>query len=94
MKKRCCSETVELEKKTKKLELTNVELASFNYICSHDLQEPLRKIQMFISQINTEEANQLSDDGRYKLDRIVASIDRMRNLIQDLLMYWCGRWCS
>ncbi|SNR65014.1 GAF sensor signal transduction histidine kinase [Maribacter sedimenticola] len=87
LEKKVLQRTVELEKKTKKLELTNVELASFNYICSHDLQEPLRKIQMFISQINTEEADQLSDDGRYKLDRIVASIDRMRNLIQDLLMY-------
>ena len=52
--------TNQLEIKTIKLELMINDLESFNHICSHDLQEPLRKIQMFISQISDTEFNNLS----------------------------------
>ena len=63
------------------------DLESFNHICSHDLQEPLRKIQMFISQISDTEFNNLSEVGKHKLERIDLSAGRMRNLIQDLMAY-------
>ena len=79
--------TNQLEIKTIKLELMINDLESFNHICSHDLQEPLRKIQMFISQVSDTEFNNLSDGGKHKLERIDRSAARMRDLIQDLLTY-------
>ncbi|MEP3374620.1 MAG: ATP-binding protein [Maribacter dokdonensis] len=79
--------TNQLEIKTIKLELMINDLESFNHICSHDLQEPLRKIQMFISQISDTEFNNLSEAGKHKLERIDLSAGRMRNLIQDLMAY-------
>jgi signal transduction histidine kinase len=79
--------TNQLEIKTIKLELINNDLESFNHICSHDLQEPLRKIQMFISQVSDTEFDNLSEEGKHKLERIDLSAARMRNLIQDLLAY-------
>lgn len=87
LEKKVLQRTVQLEIKTKKLELMNVELASFNHICSHDLQEPLRKIQMFISQVSENELLNLSGKGKQKLKRIDIAAGRMRNLIQDLLTY-------
>ncbi|WP_396634754.1 ATP-binding protein [Maribacter sp. R86514] len=87
LEKKVFQRTNQLEIKTIKLELMINDLESFNHICSHDLQEPLRKIQMFISQISDSEFNNLSDAGRHKLERIDKSAARMRDLIQDLLTY-------
>jgi len=87
LEKKVLIRTNQLEVKTKKLELLINDLASFNYICSHDLQEPLRKIQMFISQVSESEFGNISTEGKYKLERIDRSATHMRNLIQDLLTY-------
>jgi light-regulated signal transduction histidine kinase (bacteriophytochrome) len=65
----------------------NKELSSFAYISSHDLQEPLRKIQTFSTRImELEEAN-ISEKGLDYFNRIVAAAQRMRLLIDDLLTY-------
>ncbi len=77
----------QLEIKNRKLELYNADLASFNYVASHDLQAPLRKIQMFISRIYEMEASVLSERGREFLNRIHASASQMQTLINDLLMF-------
>ncbi|MBW8243609.1 PAS domain-containing protein [Muricauda oceani] len=69
------------------LERSNVELESFNRVVSHDLQEPLRKIQMFISRIDGEEKNKLSERGRGYFDRIDKVAARMQSLIRNLLNY-------
>ena len=87
LEKKVFQRTNQLEIKTIKLELMINDLASFYHICSHDLQEPLRKIQMFISQISETEYDNLSVHGKHKLERIDLSAARMRNLIQDLLTY-------
>ena len=63
------------------------ELNEFNQVASHDLQEPLRKIQTFISRINDKEKINLSDIGKEYLSRIEMASDRMRILINDLLQY-------
>ncbi|HEX8268320.1 MAG TPA: chemotaxis protein CheB [Flavobacterium sp.] len=71
-----------------KLLKANRELESFNYISSHDLQEPLRKIQMFTSRIleSPESADMTATNKDYFL-RIQSSAWRMQTLIQDLLSY-------
>lgn len=69
------------------LQKMNVELQSFAYVSSHDLQEPLRKIQTFISRIIERENDTLSDSGKNYFGRIQDSANRMQNLIKDLLAY-------
>lgn len=76
-----------LEDRNKELEKSNKELASFNHVASHDLQEPLRKIQTFISRINEKEIHTLSEQGKDYLQRIQVSAKRMRVLIDDLLLF-------
>ena len=76
-----------LQDKNRELEQSNKELASFNQIASHDLQEPLRKIQTFISIIAENEMSGLSDFGRNYFERIQTSVARMRKLIDDLLLF-------
>lgn len=76
-----------LEDRNHELEKSNKELASFNHVASHDLQEPLRKIQTFISRIYEKESNNLSDTGREYFQRIQAAANRMRILIDDLLLF-------
>lgn len=69
------------------LEKQNTELASFNHVASHDLQEPLRKIQIFISRISDTEFENLPDTVKDYFSRIRASANRMQLLIDDLLMF-------
>ena len=76
-----------LEEKNKKLERLNVELASFSYSASHDLQEPLRKIQAFASRILLQEGETISPTSKDYFSRIISSALRMRNLIDSLLDY-------
>lgn len=78
---------LELEQKNKELEKMNQELQSFAYISSHDLQEPLRKIQTFATQIMEKESENLSDYGKDKFKRMQNAAQRMQTLINDLLSY-------
>jgi len=77
----------DLESKNQELVATNAELASFAYVASHDLQEPLRKIQTFCSRIFDKEYSNLSETGRDSFDRMQIAAKRMQALIQDLLIY-------
>ncbi len=79
--------TSELKQKNADLEKMNKELQSFTYISSHDLQEPLRKIQMFASRILDSEYQNLSETGREYFKRMNNSAGRMQLLIDDLLAY-------
>jgi PAS domain S-box-containing protein len=74
--------TEELLEKNIQLEKTNAELATFNRIVSHDLQEPLRKIQMFSKLILDSEKN--IDESHIYFNRILKSTDRMRDLIDAI----------
>lgn len=76
-----------LEQKNQELEKMNKELQSFAYISSHDLQEPLRKIQTFADQIIERESQNLSESGKDKFKRMQNAASRMQNLINDLLAY-------
>lgn len=79
--------TQELKETNLKLEKSNDELQSFAYISSHDLQEPLRKIRTFASQIILKDYENLSDKSKMKINRLEASAQRMQTLINDLLTY-------
>lgn len=76
-----------LEEKNKSLVSINAELESFNQIVSHDLQEPLRKIQMFISRIQDTEWETISEKGKDYFGKIRISANRMQNLMMDLVSY-------
>lgn len=76
-----------IEERNVELEKTVKELTEFNHVASHDLQEPLRKIQTFISRIEEKESEKLSDNGKVYFDKIKSAASRMRILIDDLLQY-------
>jgi len=76
-----------LEEKNKNLIAINAELESFNQIVSHDLQEPLRKIQMFISRLEGGEIDNVSETGKDYFSKIKMSANRMQNLMMDLVDY-------
>lgn len=76
-----------LRSQNDQLEKMNKELESFAYVSSHDLQEPLRKIQTFASRIKEKEENNLSDLGKNMFNRMEDAAKRMQTLIQDLLAY-------
>ncbi len=69
------------------LQESNEELEKFAYIASHDLQEPLRKVQTYCDFLENECSEQLNDDGRKYVKRLITSTTRMRGLINDLLNY-------
>ena len=77
----------QIEQKNKALEKMNAELQSFAYVSSHDLQEPLRKIQTFAARIIEKESQNLSATGSDYFMRIQRSANRMQILIEDLLAY-------
>ncbi|WP_198673011.1 ATP-binding protein [Algoriphagus litoralis] len=74
-----------LEENNTELTQTVRELDSFNHIASHDLQEPLRKIQTFVSRILSEDQSGRDSKETDYLIRIQTAADRMRKLINDLL---------
>jgi signal transduction histidine kinase len=78
--------TKELVLKNEELEMKNHELQQFSWVVSHDLNEPIRKIQIFIKIIKEL---YLADDAKAVdyVDRTIKSAERMQTLITDLLAY-------
>ncbi len=77
----------DLEAKNQDLQHINTELDSFTYVASHDLQEPLRKIQTFTTQILEKDHAKLSKSAKEYFNRIITSSNRMQELIRALLDY-------
>jgi PAS domain S-box-containing protein len=76
-----------LRRYAQELKRSNSELQEFAYAASHDLQEPLRKIQAFGERLNNKCYDALDETGRHYLERMVDASTRMRRLIDDLLSY-------
>ncbi|MEO6730116.1 MAG: ATP-binding protein [Ferruginibacter sp.] len=81
------SKSILLEQKNDELESANKDLTTFSYISSHDLQEPLRKIQNFVKCIQSDEERNLSTSGKNYLGRLEVTAIRMQALLEDLLTY-------
>jgi light-regulated signal transduction histidine kinase (bacteriophytochrome) len=73
--------------KYEELHKMNKELESFAYVSSHDLQEPLRKIQIFAGRILDTENEKLSDNGKKYFRIMQNSANQMQMLIDDLLSF-------
>ena len=78
--------TLQLETYLEALQRSNDNLQQFAYIASHDLQEPLRKIQQFGDLLKTRYAPSQSDEWVY-LERMQLAASRMSTLIRDLLSF-------
>jgi signal transduction histidine kinase len=80
---------IELEDLLARLEKSNAELSQFAYICSHDLQEPLRIIGAFSERLtrHLNESGQLDDKAESYLGFVNDSAYRAQELIRDVLAY-------
>jgi two-component system sensor kinase FixL len=76
-----------VRERTAELERRNQELQNFIFVASHDLQEPLRKIQTFGDIIASKCAASISEQGRDCLRRMRATAARMQALLRSLLQY-------
>jgi PAS domain S-box-containing protein len=76
-----------LAQKAAELTRSNLELEQFAFVASHDLQEPLRKIQAFGDRLKVKADKALTSDARDYLERMQRASARMRTLIDDLLAF-------
>ena len=83
-----------VQQRTNELRLANMELINSNnnlqqfaYAASHDMQEPLRKIQAFSSRLQEMYTTQLDKNGVFMLNRMQDAAKRMSAMIDDLLAY-------
>ncbi|HEY0653490.1 MAG TPA: ATP-binding protein [Chryseosolibacter sp.] len=75
-----------LKQRNMRLTALNDEMTNFAFIASHDLREPLRKIQLYASEV-AEKESAISDRGKTFATKIIASVLRMNDLIEDVLKY-------
>ncbi|HRH42491.1 MAG TPA: ATP-binding protein [Pyrinomonadaceae bacterium] len=76
-----------LKANSKQLEQSNRELQDFAYVASHDLQEPLRKVQAFGDRLSRKYSEILGEEGKDYVRRMRDASNRMQTLITDLLTF-------
>jgi light-regulated signal transduction histidine kinase (bacteriophytochrome) len=79
--------TKALQEANTNLARSNQELEQFAYVASHDLQEPLRKIQTFSGFILNRDYEELSPSAKDNFNRMQSAANRMQKLIEDLLVF-------
>jgi light-regulated signal transduction histidine kinase (bacteriophytochrome) len=70
-----------------KLEAANKDLDRFAFMASHDLQEPLRKINVFSERLDSQYGKRLDEEGRKYIHRIQTATNRLQALIKDILTF-------
>lgn len=78
--------TISLNQNQQELELRNKELKDFAHIASHDLQEPLRMVGSFVQLIEKKYISQLDEKAGTYIKHVTDGVNRMQNLIRDLLI--------
>lgn len=78
---------IELIAKTAELQASNKNLEEFAYAASHDLQEPLRKIEVLSSRVISDFDKLSPDENRLVIKKMQSAVTRMRTLVTDLLAY-------
>jgi PAS domain S-box-containing protein len=76
-----------LQKQTKELAISNAELEQFAYVASHDLQEPLRMVTSFLTQLEQKYGEIVDAKGKQYIHFAVDGAKRMRQIILDLLEF-------
>jgi PAS domain S-box-containing protein len=76
-----------LAAQAEQLARSNADLQQFAYVTAHDLQEPLRGISSMSELLQQRYGGQLDQGAHELIAHVVASADRMRNLIGDILKY-------
>jgi len=76
-----------LRRSNRQLEALNKELQDFTFIASHDLQEPLRKVQTFGSMLAEKCGVSLDETSRDYISRMQSATARMKELLASLLAY-------
>jgi len=76
-----------LQKQTKELSISNAELEQFAYVASHDLQEPLRMVTGFLTQLERKYEAIIDEKGKRYINFAVDGAKRMRQIILDLLEF-------
>ncbi|MEO6127387.1 MAG: PAS domain S-box protein [Ferruginibacter sp.] len=74
-----------LEQNAKELAFSNKELEQFSYVASHDLQEPLRMVTSFLTQLEKKYGDTIDDKGKQYIYFAMDGAKRMRQIILDLL---------
>lgn len=77
----------ELDKHVDELAISNAELEQFAYVASHDMQEPLRMVTGFLTQLEKKYKDQLDEKAQQYIHFAVDGAKRMRTIILDLLEY-------
>lgn len=77
----------ELEEKVDLLDRSNKLLEQFAFVTSHDLQEPLRKINFFSNYLKSNFGTSMGENGNKYLDKLVNETNRTRDIVRDILHY-------
>jgi PAS domain S-box-containing protein len=77
----------EIRKKTMQLEESNKRLEAFAYAASHDLKQPIRKVQIFLDRLYNSVSNKIDAGEKEYFHKIEHAAKRMKELVNDLLSY-------
>src|SRR5690606_2078829 len=77
----------ELKERARELAISNADLEQFAFVASHDLQEPLRMVSSFLSQLEKRYGDQLDERAHKYIDFAVDGAMRMKQIILDILEY-------
>jgi hypothetical protein len=86
LERKVMERTEDLQKVNNDLQVSKNKLEEFAYVASHDLQEPLRKIMTMASFLREMKNEELHDNGRLFIEKIFATAERMKLLINDLFI--------